>query len=269
MRTSSAALLIATTVVIAACGADSVSVDPSTTTSSTQAPTTMADTTTTTTTSTTTTTMATTTTTRSTEVLDLESVVGGTLSGAGWLVDPGFYRTTLGEHELTLDIAEPVTYIDFLESMFFLGPRGTMMTGGKLGIVSTVGVIPASRVGEHPPHDPIVPTYAEPVPDELETWIQDVEQFVLSEIDTSMGRAWKITIDPSAGSFQCHDGNCVATLVTESGVLVMGDEGWTYGLWELEGSAGLYGYLETRGDLDPIVELAESLFQGMTVEPTG
>jgi len=267
VRTSSAGLLIATMVVIAACGGDGVSVDASTT-SSTQATTTTVDTTTTTT-PTTTTTMATTTT-RSTEVVDLETVVGGTLSGAGWLVEPGFFRTTLGEHELIFDVTEQLTYIDFTESMLFFGAPGAMMTSGKIGIVSTEGVIPADRVGEHAPHDPIVPTYTEPVPNELGTWIEDVEQFVWSEIDTSIGRAWEITIDPSAGSFQCHDGNCVSTLVTESGVLVMGDDGWTYGLWELEGSAGgLYGYLEARGELDPVVELAEAIFGDLRVQTAG
>ena len=168
IRLSSSIAAVAVALLVAACGgaaaepaattsAAPATAAPSTTTttvtSTTAAPTTAAPTTT----APTTTEAPTTTTTQPIGELPLvESVVGGTASGDGWLVEPGTYTSEEMTLPTRLDLAEQVAFIDGGD-LTFGRPGVTFSQLDMVFFFTPVGITPAAVAGIHPDHDPLIP----------------------------------------------------------------------------------------------------------------
>lgn len=279
MKTRTIAAVGALALVVASCGGsteageDSVETtvaitsDPSTT-SATTGPTTTTDESTTTEPpppSTTTTTLL---------AQPLEDVVGATAANAGgWRVEPGRYVAAFDEWNVTLEIVQPVTYLEG-EGRLDFGPEQMVESGVpewvRLG--TFVGVVPPAQAGVHAPHDPVVPTYTADLPDDLGSYLETVPQLVANETDQVEGdgftaRAWNVSVDPAQGeTFPCFLGSCVSVLVSEfGGVYVFGSEAAAR-VWQFEGDGeGVYGYLQSRPDtFEDTVAIAEMLFENLS-----
>lgn len=279
----SLALLIAMSVLVAACGSASNESDAlanSTSSVATTAETIAATTSTIPPTTSTTSVVATSTTSEAVlndEVIPLEDVVGGTIRGEGWLVEPGRYTTVLGTHRYTFEVTEPVVYLDSDLRITFT-PDTSSSTPEMFVLTHFVGVIPPDSTGEHAPHDPVVPTYTEPLPASLGTWLDKVPQFLPGDqMDLTLeagvtARAWDVDVDGSTGgTFHCHFGDCVAALVQETeGVYVLFED-HRFRLWQLTGVGdGVYGFMQSRvSAFDEMVGLTDMLLNGMTIETVG
>ena len=218
---------------------------------------------------------ATTTSTESTlagDPVPLESVVGGTIRGEGWLVEPGVYTRSLGDLELQFSITEPVVYFGY-EGVVF-GPDTSSPTQDLFVLTEFVGVIPPERAGEHADHEPIVPLYTEPVPENLGSWLDSVTQLEVSasadlNAPNVEGSYWEVEVDGEGATFHCGFGSCVSALVHEtSGVFVLFEDG-LFRIWQLQGeSDGVFGFLQSsKATYAEMTEMAEMIFQGMTVTP--
>ena len=209
-------------------------------------------------------------TTDATEAVPLDSVVGGTIRGEGWLVEPGLYTTSLGDRELLLSITEPVVYFGYQGVVF--GPDTNSPNQDLFVLNEFVGVIPPERVGEHADHDPIVPPYTEPVPDDLGSWLSSVSQLVSSdrqELTTPNieGAYWDVRVDGEGDTFHCGFGSCIGSLVQEvAGVFVLFKDS-SFRLWQLDGEAdGMYGFLQSDDDsFEEVTALADMILDGLTV----
>ena len=258
-----------------ACGAGQELAGPSSTatvnstTSSTVAPTT--------TTSTTSTTAApsTTTTAPVAEARSLSEVEGGTPSGVGWLAEPGLYEATVGQYTIRIDMPEAFTYIPTPGRALVLAPAGIPDNGWQVNLIALtpfVGVIPADQIGIHQPHDPIVPEIAEPIPQDLSTWLESIAQMTVEAAGATDGdgftaSSWNIIVDPESGpTFPCDYGQCLGVLAQEdSGVWVMGDE-FGFRLWQFDGvGAGLIGFGQAPlEDLDGADGFYEMVMGGLS-----
>ncbi len=210
-------------------------------------------------------------------VVPLASVVGGTIRGEGWLVEPGRYTTEMGNRVFTFTIPKPVVYFDSDVRITF-GPDTSSDVPDLFALTEFVGVIPPELVGEHAPHDPVIPTYSIPVPESLGTWLTSVPQLSTgNEIELTTetgfgGSAWDVEVsDPSIGTFHCSFGDCIGSLVQESeGVWVLFDAA-RFRLWQMSGeAAGLYGFLQSRPDtFTDMVSLAETILSDIEISTTG
>ena len=211
------------------------------------------------------------------EPVPLESVVGGSIRGNGWLVEPGRYTTDFGSHRFTFTITEPVVWIESNARITFRAPNGA--EGEDLFVLTNyAGVIPPERASEHAPHHPLVPTYAEAMPENLGDWMTSVGQLTPGEQMDLVGEggveamAWDVAVDISnGGGFDCPRGNgeCVSGLANaDEGVYIFW-EGSSFRLWQFGGTAeGVYGFLQSRTTaFEDTVGLADMIIQGMTVEP--
>lgn len=182
----------------------------------------------------------------------LGEVEGGTASGVGWLAEPGLYEAIVGQYTIRIDMPEAFTYIPTQHHSLVLAPADIPDNGWQVNLIAFapfVGVIPADQIGIHQPHDPIVPEVAEPIPQDLSSWLETIEQMTVEaagtiEGDSFTAPSWNVTVDPdSQPSFACDYGQCLGVLAQEdSGVWVMGDE-FGFRLWQFSGAgAGLIGF---------------------------
>jgi hypothetical protein len=202
----------------------------------------------------------------------LEDVIGGTVSGAGWAVEPGTYSAAFDGQIVILGIEEPVTYLEGDGRLDFT-PFDPVRSGAPEWVMlgTFVGVIPPEEAGRHADHEPIVPEYTAEIPDDLGAYLRMIPQLEVEEAgqiegDGFSARAWDIAVDPSQGStFQCFLGDCVSVLVSEyGGVYVFGDAA-SARVWEFEGDGdGVYAYMQSDPDkFEGTVALAEMLFDDM------
>lgn len=258
---------VLTALVIAACGGADSEPEESTSTFATIAiaSTSTTEATNTTTPSTTSSTEAATTTTAM-EARSLTDLEGGTANGVGWLAEPGVYEFELEGRTVRIDLAKPFTFVP-TGPILTLAPADIPDTGFQINLFSLTGwagVIPAEQTGIHPPHDPTVPEFTQPIPDSLADWIDTVPQMVSQPGPNYAGEgysamSWDISIDPTAGeTFACDYGDCVGVLAHEdAGVFVMGDD-FGFRLWQFEGAGDLLGF--GQAPLDGL-EQAEAFYQ--------
>lgn len=205
----------------------------------------------------------------------LDSVVGGTPRGEGWLVEPGTYTSQLGAHAYTFRITEPVVYFPSDVRITF-GPPNSIERFDMIVFMNLEGVIPAAEAGHHADHDPVVPEYTVPTPERLDDWVRSVPQLVLGAeqeyaFDGYPARAWDVTVDESTtDTFDCPWGACVSAWVHETeGVYVLFKEG-QFRLWQFDGDAqGVYGFLQSRdSSFAATVALAEMLLEDLIIQRT-
>ena len=247
--------IVLTALVGTACGAGQELAGPSSTapanttstTSSTVAPKATTSTTSTTAESSTTTAPA-----PAAEARSLSEIEGGTASGVGWLAEPGLYEATVGQYTIRIEMPEAFTYIPTPDRALVLAPAGIPDNGWQVNLIAFtpfVGVIPADQIGIHQPHDPIVPDAAQPIPQDLSTWLGSINQMTVeaagtTEGDSFIAHSWNVIVDPESGpTFPCDYGQCLGVLAQEdSGVWVMGDE-FGFRLWQFDGAGdGLLGF---------------------------
>ena len=203
--------------------------------------------------------------------LSLESVVGGTASGAGWLVEPGTYETAFEDQPVLIDVTEPVTYFESEGRLDF----GQQVVDGNVpdwvSLTKFAGVIPVDQASQHAHHDPVVPVYTAELPEDLGAYLETVPALIVEDAGAIHGdgftaRAWNVTVDSSQGdTFSCFVGDCVGILVHEfGGVFVFGDDS-SHRVWQLdEDGAGVYGYLLSRPEtFEEAVALAEMLLSNL------
>lgn len=204
----------------------------------------------------------------------LEDVVGATAANAGgWRVEPGTYAATFDGWSVTLEVTQPVTYLEG-EGRLDFGPEQMAESGVPewLRLGTFVGVIPPEQAGVHAPHDPVVPDYTAGLPDDLGSYLATVPQLLTEEADQVEGdgftaRAWNVSVDPAQGdTFSCFLGSCVSILVSDfGGVYVFGSEAAAR-VWQFDGAGdGVYGYLQSRPDtFEDTVAIAEMLFENLS-----
>ncbi|MEA1904079.1 MAG: hypothetical protein U9N56_11220 [Actinomycetota bacterium] len=208
------------------------------------------------------------------EIVDLQGVVGRSISSEGWLVEPGRYAETLETVSLQLNITEPLSYFETL--MF--GRTGTRYELFEVVVLTDfAGIIPADRVAIHPVHGVIVPDYTVALPDDLSDWLESVPQLEVENAGEVVGndftaRAWDIRVDASQGeTFECQFGNCVATFVHGSdGTHVVGDE-FQFRVREFKGAgSGVYGFMQSSSaSFDDTLAIAEMLFNDLEFNTSG
>ncbi len=220
-----------------------------------------------------TTTSSPTTTTTLVPATPLEGAAGGTSNLNGWVVDPGRYSTDRIGIPVELTFDEAVTWFDG-DGLIEVGRSN--VSGDQndvVVIVAPVGIIPATEIGVHPPHDPIVPVNTEPFPEDLGDWFADTSQLIVADsgqIDAASGSAkwWDVDLDVSAGdTFRCYLGNCVANLVHPKwGAFVFGDEK-RFRLYQMSGAvADVIVFVQAGSEaFDDTVELSESIVATMVV----